>query len=51
MQLPQKAILTLGSLATAVTVYLQLMQLSILKSITKKIFIFMILTIGKIESK
>lgn len=51
MQLPQKAILKLGSLAMAVTLYLQLMQLSILKSITKKIFIFMILTIGEIESK
>lgn len=51
MQLPQKAILTLGRLAMAVTLYLQLMQLSILKSITKKIFIFMILTIGEIESK
>lgn len=51
MQLPKKAILTLGSLAMAVTLYLQLMQLSILKPITKKIFIFMILTIGEIEPK
>lgn len=51
MQLPQKAILMLGSLAMAVTLYLQLMQLSILKPITKKIFIFMILTIGEIEPK